>query len=134
LTTGSASPEHFVGSSDGVRFGAKRSRDERSHKPATPPTRNRHSPIDGPHHGLSTFWCQARIVVASSVLREWPSQAISAFPVRAKNRQSAEISLARDAAKPGPQPMNTPSLPPGTDPQNALILETTPGIIVIKLN
>ena len=29
--------------------------------------------------------------------------------------------------------MNAQSLPPGTDPENALILETTPGQIVIKL-
>ena len=29
--------------------------------------------------------------------------------------------------------MNAQSLPPGTDPENALILETTPGRIVIKL-
>ena len=29
--------------------------------------------------------------------------------------------------------MNAPSLPAGTDPQHALILETTPGRIVIKL-
>ena len=29
--------------------------------------------------------------------------------------------------------MNAKSLPPGTDPENALILETAPGVIVIKL-
>src|SRR6202044_2021380 len=31
------------------------------------------------------------------------------------------------------EPMTAPALPPGTDPENALILETTPGQIVIKL-
>jgi peptidylprolyl isomerase len=29
--------------------------------------------------------------------------------------------------------MNAQALPPGTDPEHALILETTPGVIVIKL-